>query len=133
MTKVKRPADRRSTSNRNARGGSEDRRKRKAWLIETYRADVDMPHIAIPLSAKTFDEAMAYARLVEVPFGEGIPAARCYRCGTLVTAETVICDRIIPGCLGGTYRRNNIRPSCQTCSELQGGEIGVRQRGLDKV
>jgi hypothetical protein len=35
----------------------------------------------------------------------------------------VTADRIIPGYLGGTYRRSNIRPSCITCASKQGAQI----------
>lgn len=43
---------------------------------------------------------------------------RCYRCGVLLTQETLTVDRIIPGALGGTYVRNNIRPCCGACNSL---------------
>ncbi len=90
----------RGTTNGNARGGSADRRRRREWLVETFRADVDMPL--------------------------GIPACRCYRCGKLLTADTVGVDRIIPGCQGGTYRRNNIRPACGPCNSITGGSVRRR-------
>lgn len=84
----------RGTTNGNRRGSSEDRRRRREWLVQTYRADAS-------------------------PFGQ--PACRCYRCGTLLTVDTVTVDRIIPGCRGGTYRRNNIRPACGACNSETGG------------
>lgn len=65
-----------------------------AWLVKSYQADVDV---------------------------DGMPAARCYRCGVLLTVLTITVDRIIPGCQGGTYRRNNIRPACATCNSSTGG------------
>lgn len=52
-----------------------------------------------------------------------VPACRCYRCGDLLTADTVTVDRIIPGCKGGTYRRNNIRPACGSCNSETGGSL----------
>jgi len=79
----------RGTSNSNARGNAEDRRRRREWLLLTYSADVP-------------------------------GCCRCYRCGTLLTDETVTVDRIIPGCKGGTYRRSNIRPACGTCNSSTG-------------
>ena len=112
----------RGTTNGNARGGSEERRRRRAWLIETYRADVDAPkpeHNTPPSNAK---EAEVFFYVESVPLGWGIPACRCYRCGELLTEETVTVDRIIPGCRGGTYRRNNIRPACAGCNSTTGGK-----------
>lgn len=107
----------RGTSNKNERGGSEDRRKRREWLVMTYRADVDLLEITVS----------AIRRYLGVPHGQGAPACRCYRCGTLLTVETVTADRIIPGCQGGTYRRNNIRPACGTCNSITGGS--TRRKG----
>lgn len=90
---------RRGTSNANARGGTRDRARRRRWLIETYRADVDVNAIGLAC-----------------PVGSATPACRCYRCGCLLTEQTLTIDRIIPGHKGGTYRRNNIRPACGPCN-----------------
>lgn len=79
----------RGTSNGNAAGSAEARRRRKLWLMEAYASDVPA-HV------------------------------RCYRCGTLLSIDTVTVDRIIPGALGGTYRRNNIRPACMGCNSRTG-------------
>jgi hypothetical protein len=105
-----RPASRRGTTNGNARGGADDRRRRREWLVVTYRADVDVVPLAFPLP---------YA--LHTDLGLGVPACRCYRCGQLLTTETVTVDRIIPGCQGGTYRRDNIRPACGGCNSSTGG------------
>jgi hypothetical protein len=59
--------------------------------------------------------------MFEATLGMGEPACRCYRCGHLLTVDTVSADRIIPGCRGGTYRRNNIRPACERCQSVVGG------------
>ena len=109
------PLRTRGTTNRNARGSSEERRRRRVWLVATWRADVDV---------KPWESTDV---LVPVPLGEGWPACRCYRCGVLLTEETVSADRIIPGCRGGTYRRDNIRPACQRCQSVVGG--GTRRVG----
>ena len=103
---------RRGTTNKNARGGSDERRRRRAWLVETYRANVDVMVIEL------FHGPMT----IEVVRGTegGQPACRCYRCGTLLTESTVTVDRIKPGCQGGTYRRDNIRPACGTCNSSTG-------------
>ena len=108
MSTVAAPA-RRGTTNTNARGNVEDRRRRREWLVETYRANVDLfPPQGGPLT---------------VPLGEGVPACRCYRCGVLQTVDTVTVDRIIPGAKGGTYVRANIRPACGTCNSEVGGAV----------
>lgn len=107
-TETKAPA-RRGTTNGNARGGSDDRRRRREWLVATFRANADL--IVIP-----FNPPVTTATLI----GMGVPACRCYRCGKLLTAETVTVDRIVPGCQGGTYRRSNIRPACQHCNSSTG-------------
>lgn len=77
----------------------------KAWLLKTYAAD-------------------EYA-IVNVPGRWGsrsrVAACRCYRCGELLTFETVTVDRIVPGCRGGRYVRNNIRPACAACNSETGG------------
>ena len=108
------PKARRGTSNGNSSGSAEDRRRRRKWLIETYRADVDAD-----IHLRSTD-----GKLWEVPLGEGHPACRCFRCGRLMAEgfqDLLTVDRIIPGCKGGTYRRNNIRPECRYCASSRGG------------
>ena len=103
------------------RGNTTDRARRKAWLLETFRADVD---------ADLFNRSTD-GKLWEVPLGEGQKACRCYCCGRLMTLgfqDLLTVDRIIPGCKGGTYRRNNIRPSCRDCANKQGGELSAENR-----
>lgn len=91
----------RGTTNGNARGSSYTRRRRRAWLMENYASDVP-------------------------------DFTRCYRCGLLLhnpdthpnyasLTPPLTVDRIIPGCQGGTYRRNNIRPACGDCNSETGG------------
>lgn len=48
---------------------------------------------------------------------------RCYRCGELLTVDTLTVDRIVPGCLGGKYVRTNIRPACAPCNSETGGAV----------
>lgn len=110
---------RRGTTNGNVRGGSDDRRRRREWLVETYRADVDV--IAIDL----FHGPLT---IVVNRGTEGAEAAcRCYRCGELLTSDTVTVDRIKPGCRGGTYRRENIRPACGRCNASTGATVRGRK------
>lgn len=86
----------RGTTNANARGNTKDRLARRKWLLDVFKADLSY---------------------------HGWPACRCYRCGDLLTMGTVTVDRIIPGCKGGTYRRNNIRPACTRCNSETGGSL----------
>lgn len=104
------PKARRGTTNRNDRGSSYGRRRRREWLVETYRANQDLG-----------------------PFGPcnpgwGEPACRCYRCGELLTVDTVTADRIKPGIEGGTYVRSNIRPACGPCNSSTGQALAVARR-----
>jgi 5-methylcytosine-specific restriction endonuclease McrA len=98
---------RRGTSNSNDRGSAANRRARREWLVATYRSDV-------------------VCGITDC--SECEPSCRCYRCGTLLTVETVTVDRIIPGCLGGTYRRNNIRPACAHCNSATGGLLAAERK-----
>lgn len=128
---------RRGTTNRNDRGSSEDRRRRREWLVNVFRADVDirvmkldppvrLPGFTLENSEVTFERPAVSLMPIEVD-GWRI-ACRCYRCGTLLTMDTVTVDRIIPGCQGGTYRRNNIRPACGTCNSETGGSQRSKAR-----
>lgn len=45
--------------------------------------------------------------------------------GTPHAARPLTIDRIIPGCYGGTYRRNNIRPACGPCNSDTGGALAA--------
>lgn len=118
----------RGTTNGNRRGSSYSRAARRAWLVETYRANVDLLFIDLSGNGPRPDDWISRIRVVEVPVGLGVPACRCYRCGVLLTVETVSVDRIVPGCKGGTYRRDNIRPACGTCNSETGGKLGADRR-----
>lgn len=85
----------RGTSNSNSRGNTVDRINRKNWVLKTFAANVSLGEEA---------------------------ACRCYRCGILLTFDTLTIDRIIPGKDGGTYRRNNIRPACASCNIWRGNQ-----------
>jgi 5-methylcytosine-specific restriction endonuclease McrA len=80
----------RSTTNRNARGNTRDRLRRREYLLRVFQADA------------------------------GPGTCRCYRCGKVLDIDTVTVDRIVPGCHGGTYRRDNIRPACAHCNSATG-------------
>jgi 5-methylcytosine-specific restriction endonuclease McrA len=117
----------RGTSNSGKNGSAAGRRRRKRWLIETYRADVDVlvlptlrddvyetlkPYLdklladpAVPTGFLGWvDEHGIRNDLADnaftvwtVPRGLGEAACRCYRCGRLLWYCTVEVDRIVPG------------------------------------
>lgn len=152
---------RRGTSNGNQRGSAQGRRNRKLFLLKTYPADVrgvrvtyaDEPMLHLPTSmigtTKTCYPApehfhrvwgtkvavmVKHRYIVKV---EEVPCTRCYRCGDLLTFETMTVDRIVPGCKktakyprGGTYVRENIRPACMGCNSETGG--GLNGKGKEK-
>jgi 5-methylcytosine-specific restriction endonuclease McrA len=127
----------RGTSNSAVRGSAEARRRRKQHLLETYRADVDVEPLPTGWtrtdafgSRRTAWERGTGLLPVPVALGEGEPACRCYRCGQLLTVETLEVDRIVPGCRktaeypnGGTYVRKNIRPACGPCNRITGNQL----------
>lgn len=119
---------RRGTTNQNARGNTEDRRRRREWLVETYRADEDV--LRIWWADDPVPTEHPYSEHVEkiADRCERVPACRCYRCGDLLTVHSVTVDRIVPGCRGGTYRRNNIRPACGGCNSETGGALATRSQ-----
>ncbi len=130
----------RGTSNSNARGSSESRRRRRAWLIQTYRADVD---VVVVVDEEGQIAVYQATDLIADIFPEATPeaACRCYRCGRLLAdlsdrlpdgvvmhPDAVTADRIKPGCEGGTYKRTNIRPACVACNSSTGQALSVERR-----
>lgn len=87
----------RGTSNTNDRGSVYSRRARKWWLLKKFESE---------------------------KFGPGW--THCYRCLALLSYPTLTVDRILPGCLGGTYRRDNIRPCCAFCNSSTGSVLARR-------
>lgn len=112
-------AAKRGTTNGNARGSSYNRAARRQWLIDNYAADCA---IAIP-ARFTCELVIPVSHIVQYQeYGDSVyRCCRCYRCGKLLTVDTVTVDRIVPGCKGGTYARNNIRPACGGCNSETGG------------
>lgn len=141
----------RGTTSKDAQGSAEDVRRRKVWLRDTYRADVDALLVRLGDTVVVLPGPPAGTPpqlFVEVPDELGwdaivlgvVPACRCYRCGTLLVFEvalgvrTLTVDRIVPGCVktadyprGGTYVRRNIRPACLTCNSRTGGALATRK------
>lgn len=60
-------------------------------------------------------------------FGDGYTAP-CTYCQVELDYGTITADRITPGCQGGTYRRENIRPACLRCNSLEGSLLRDRRR-----
>lgn len=94
----------------------------REWLVATFRANLDV------LVVRTGNGTEIR---LDTILGRGEPACRCYRCGRLLTVDTVTVDRIVPGCQGGTYRRSNIRPACGPCNSSTGAT--VRQSTASEV
>ena len=112
----------RGTTNRNERGNTAQRRKRREWLVATYRANVDLQRDVDMFTGAEVEH--------EVPNGHGEPTCRCYRCGDLLTVDTVSADRIVPGCEGGKYVKGNIRPACMPCQMSTGGVLGNLRKAV---
>jgi hypothetical protein len=118
------------TCNGGDRGNTEDRRRRRVWLVKTFRADVDvrpLPRPWLDVGRVEWEKSVGVDP-TPVPLGTGEPACRCYRCAALLTVETVTPDRIKPGCKGGTYRRDNLRPACSRCQSVTGNIIKAELR-----
>lgn len=106
----------RGTSNSNDRGSAENRRRRRAWLIEAYASDVP-----------GFARCYRCGRLVFNP--DDYPAESCLVVQTpegIFAARRLTVDRIIPGCEGGTYARSNIRPACHYDNASTGSRLARR-------
>ncbi len=65
-------------------------------------------------------------------FGDGI-SCLCFSCGATLLYSSLQADRIIPGVLGGTYARGNLRPSCGPCNIRTGNAVKALLRaGVSK-
>lgn len=136
---------RRGVSNGNERGNNEARRRRRAWLLETYASDVKLikvtyeDGVSIVVRPLLIEDLRWWqAQVGSLPLGfttlavtsaEEIPTARCYRCGDLLHDGTLTVDRIIPGCNGGTYARTNIRPACGMDNSSTGAPLASVKTG----
>ncbi len=52
-------------------------------------------------------------------FGGDGTSVGCVHCGERVYYDTVEADRIVPG---GSYRRDNVQPSCRACNNQRGDD-----------
>jgi len=90
----------RGTSNGNSRGSAASRRARRAWLVARYG---------------WAELGLVLCYLCSVPLlQDEDPAA---------PGQAVTVDRIVPGCRGGRYVRDNIRPACGSCNSETGGAL----------
>jgi hypothetical protein len=69
--------------------------------------------------------ASKWALLARDGDGEKAP---CWECGTTVTFETMVRDKIKTGRDGGRYTLPNLRIHCRRCSMLQGHRMGLETR-----
>lgn len=83
------------------RGSSRARKRRRAWLLETFDPELGP------------DKAACRLRL----------SAECL---AIVDAITLSVDRIE---IGGSYARGNIQPACKPCQDKQGGLEAVKANG----
>lgn len=85
------------------RGNAKDRARRRAWLVT--------PAAGFGGNGETVACAAGVSDL----------------CQLFVDTVTMEVDRIVPGCLGGRYTRDNIRPTCWNCnnhlSHIQKAEL----------
>lgn len=107
---------RRGTTNGNSRGGSDDRRARRAWIVLTYESNVPgycrCYRCGVLLyNPDALEPSVFVGRIGEIVINSTV---------TVELAYPLTIDRIVPGCRGGTYRRNNIRPACGTCNSETG-------------
>lgn len=59
-------------------------------------------------------------------FGDGtVVVCAGDACTTVLTFETLTVDRIVMGCDGGRYTRDNIVPKCRPCNSSEGGRVGA--------
>lgn len=139
--------NRRSTSNSNTRGSSYQRRAHRQWLVEQFRADVDVIVVHDPVGELTirYREAWQYRQMLRRlepgtsdPFSgmpyDLVPVCRCWRCGELLTAEEVSPDRWpVAGVDGGRYVKGNTRPSCESCNTKVGSALGHARKAAKRA
>lgn len=96
----------------------------RQWLVQTYRADVDLvPLPGWPTGGPQYPCPPGFYAVPRNKLHAGVPACRCYRCGLLLTVDTVIVDQILPNV--GAYHPI-CRPVCRSCwsTDRKCGECG---------
>jgi hypothetical protein len=89
-----------SARQRDIRGSTQDRARRRAWLLATFSPELG--------------PALADCHLTLSP-----------ACLGQVDAATLTVDRIQPG---GPYIQGNIQPACRPCQQHQAGIIGPERK-----
>lgn len=112
------------------RGSATSRRRQREYLVECYRADVDIADIEVggKMIRLEVDTREGLGELYTTPGQPWQKACRCYVCGTLLTVDEVTRDRIKPGCEGGRYVRPNLRPACSYHNSSTGGRLGAARK-----
>lgn len=112
----------RGTTNGNARGSAADRRRRRAWMMGCYASNVEGFVRCYRCGALLYnpDDHPDWEGDVLVP----IPPTADFPYSSAAYAKPLTVDRIIPGCKGGTYRQNNVRPACMYDNASTGSALG---------
>lgn len=115
---------RRGSDHSNVRGSSIDRRRRRAFLMVAYAANIPGFVRCYRCGCLLFNPD-APPCPVDADTGYIRPTERQLSLyGTqLYSALSLTIDRIVPGCMGGRYVRNNIRPACGPCNSETGGAL----------
>lgn len=117
----------RGTSNSYDRGNTATRRARRAWMVETFASDQPGFCRCYRCGTLLYNTDAPPPTLAGTPdpsTGEVIVALLPTRAMPYFTpgwARPLTIDRVIPGCQGGRYVRNNIRPACGPCNSETGG------------
>lgn len=90
-------------------------RRRRAWIMENWASDIPGFTRCYRCGVLLYNPDDG---AVEVGSGLGYPARWVIRKGNYYTASALTIDRIVPGCQGGTYRRDNVRPACGKCNSV---------------
>lgn len=65
-------------------------------------------------------------RLFSVPL-RGQRMCECFYCKAKLDIKTMTLDRIVPGCMGGKYEVENLRPACFKCNSRLGGALRAQK------
>lgn len=100
------PNSPRGTTNQNQRGNTTDRAARRQWLLDTFGDGVTAP--------------------CEIRWDD--------HCLGTVDRDTLTVDRHpVAGIDGGTYARDNIRPSCRPCNSRSGTALREDRKARARV
>lgn len=131
----------RGSSNKDVRGNSRDRARRKVWVMATYRSNVTWIRLMLSTGSLLLkpepEQYDAWMGMLAANQVEPVPTCRCYRCGILLTFDTLTVDKIFPQIDGGKYntprmdkadKKTNVRPACYDCNTSTGARLASRLR-----